>query len=72
MEFHHGRVNFYECEGAVLIPIVVGQSEMEAEAVNIRNRDDEDQKREETVGLQDAVDKLVRLQKSRASVAKLE
>jgi threonyl-tRNA synthetase len=56
----------------VLIAIVVGQSEMEAEAVNIRNRDDEDQKREETVGLQDAVDKLVRLQKSRASVAKLE
>jgi threonyl-tRNA synthetase len=51
---------------------VVGQKEMEDEAVNIRNRDDEVQGREETVSLKEAVEKLVRLQKSRAGVAKLD
>jgi threonyl-tRNA synthetase len=45
---------------------------MEDEAVNIRNRDDEAQGREETVSVNEAVERLVRLQKSRSSVAKLE
>lgn len=45
---------------------------MEGEAVNIRNRDDEDQKREETVKLKDAIEKLVRLKNSRSSIAKLD
>ena len=51
--------------------VVVGEKEMNDEAVNIRNRDDEVQGREETVSVKEAVEKLVRLQKSRASVAKL-
>lgn len=45
---------------------------MDDEAVNIRNRDDEDQKREETVKLKDAVEKLVKLKNSRSSIAKVE
>jgi threonyl-tRNA synthetase len=45
---------------------------MEDEAVNIRNRDDEVQEREETVSVKEAVERLVRLQKSRSAVAKLE
>ena len=52
--------------------LVVGQKEMEDEAVNIRNRDDEVQGREETVQLKDAVAKLLKLKESRSSVAKLE
>jgi len=56
----------------MLTSVVVGEKEMNDEAVNIRNRDDEVQGREETVSVKDAVEKLVRLQKSRASVAKLE
>lgn len=45
---------------------------MEDEAVNIRNRDDEVQGREETVGLKDAVAKLLKLKENRSSLAKLE
>lgn len=56
----------------MLTSVVVGEKEMNDEAVNIRNRDDEVQGREETVSVKEAVEKLVRLQKSRASVAKLE
>jgi threonyl-tRNA synthetase len=45
---------------------------MEDEAVNIRNRDDEVQGREETVSVKEAVERLIRLQKSRSPIAKLE
>ena len=50
---------------------VVGQDEFEAEAVNIRNRDDEVQGREETVKLENALDKLVKLKEGRFAVNKL-
>jgi len=50
---------------------VVGQDELEAEAVNIRNRDDEVQGREETVKLNEALEKLVKLRESKAAVSKL-
>lgn len=52
--------------------IVVGQKEQEDEAVNIRNRDDEVQGREETVKLKDAVTKLLKLKEDRSSIPKLE
>ncbi len=45
---------------------------MEGEAVNIRNRDDEVQGREETVKLSMALEKLVALKKSRSPVNKLD
>ncbi|KAK4687280.1 threonyl-tRNA synthetase, partial [Tremellales sp. Uapishka_1] len=51
--------------------MIVGQAELEADAVNIRNRDDEVQGREETVKLDDALEKLVALKESRAAVNKL-
>jgi threonyl-tRNA synthetase len=63
---------FFSSSGSQSWWIVVGQKEMEDEAVNIRNRDDEAQGREETVSVNEAVERLVRLQKSRSSVAKLE
>ena len=50
---------------------VVGEVEAETKSVNIRNRDDEVQGREETVTVADAVQKLVALKKSRASDNKL-
>lgn len=66
-------VSHYSVETvSTLNNVVVGEKEMNDEAVNIRNRDDEVQGREETVSVKEAVEKLVRLQKSRASVAKLE
>lgn len=66
-------VSHYSVETVfMLTSVVVGEKEMNDEAVNIRNRDDEVQGREETVSVKEAVEKLVRLQKSRASVAKLE
>lgn len=51
--------------------IVVGQDELETESVNIRNRDDEVQGREEVVDLKEAVSKLVMLKESKAAVSKL-
>ncbi|WVR04974.1 threonine-tRNA ligase [Kwoniella sp. DSM 27419] len=52
--------------------MVVGQDELDAEAVNIRNRDDEVQGREETVKLADAVVKLVKLKETKAAISKLD
>jgi threonyl-tRNA synthetase len=51
---------------------VVGQDEFEAQAVNIRNRDDEVQGREEVIKLDAALEKLVKLRDSRAQINKLE
>ncbi|KAL1407409.1 threonyl-tRNA synthetase [Vanrija albida] len=51
--------------------MVVGQDEFEADAVNIRNRDDEVQGREQTVKVDDAIAKLVELRDTRALVSKL-
>ncbi len=39
--------------------------------MNIRNRDDEVQGREETVKLNEALEKLVKLRESKAAVSKL-
>jgi threonyl-tRNA synthetase len=50
----------------------VGQDEFEAQAVNIRNRDDEVQGREEVISLDVALEKLIKLRNSRALVNKLE
>ncbi|TYJ55343.1 threonine-tRNA ligase [Cryptococcus floricola] len=52
--------------------IVVGEEELKANAVNIRNRDDEVQGREETVDLGVAVQKILKLKESRAAVSKLD
>jgi threonyl-tRNA synthetase len=52
--------------------VVVGQDEFEAQAVNIRNRDDEVQGREEVIKLDAALEKLVKLRDSRAQINKLE
>jgi threonyl-tRNA synthetase len=54
--------------------LVVGEKEQETESVTMRNRDNEDQKGQDegSISLQDAVDKLVSLQKSRAPVAKFD
>ncbi|WVQ98556.1 threonine-tRNA ligase [Kwoniella sp. CBS 9459] len=51
--------------------MVVGQDEFDAQAVNIRNRDDEVQGREETVKLVDAVEKLAKLRDEKAAISKL-
>ncbi|OCF35327.1 threonine-tRNA ligase [Kwoniella heveanensis BCC8398] len=51
--------------------MVVGQDELDAQAVNIRNRDDEVQGREETVKLVDAVEKLTKLRDEKAAISKL-
>lgn len=58
-------------KGRMLMSAVVGEVEAESKSVNIRNRDDEVQGREETVTVADAVKKLVALKQSRASVNKL-
>ena len=50
---------------------MVGQKEFESESVNIRNRDDEVQGREEVVGLEHARDRLVELKESKSAVNKL-
>ena len=52
------------------VDTVVGQDEFESESVNIRNRDDEVQGREEVVKLQQARERLVELKESRSSVNK--
>ncbi|OXH41022.1 threonine-tRNA ligase [Cryptococcus neoformans] len=52
--------------------MVVGQDELDAQAVNIRNRDDEVQGREETVALSRAVEQIVKLKESKAAVSKFE
>lgn len=53
--------------------IVVGQDEFESDSVNIRNRDDEVQGREETVKVDDALIRLLKLKSTKAPVgAKLE
>lgn len=53
--------------------MVVGQDELEQQAVNIRNRDDEVQGREETVKVDVAKERLLRLKETKAPVgAKLE
>ena len=84
MELYHGYV-FGDCRtggrrfeqsghkqpGKQANIIVVGEVEAETKSVNIRNRDDEVQGREETVTVADAVQKLVALKKSRASDNKL-
>jgi threonyl-tRNA synthetase len=51
---------------------VVGQDELDAGAVNIRNRDDEVQGREETVKLDEALVKLLRLKEAKTAIGKLE
>ncbi|KAL7422110.1 threonyl-tRNA synthetase [Cryptotrichosporon argae] len=51
--------------------MVVGDDELKAGAVNIRNRDDEVQGREEVIKLDAAVEKLVALKNERAKVSKL-
>lgn len=50
----------------------MGQDELDAQAVNIRNRDDEVQGREETVALSRAVEQIVKLKESKAAVSKFE
>lgn len=53
--------------------MVVGQDEFESQSVNIRNRDDEVQGREETVKLDVALERLLKLKENKAPVgAKLE
>jgi len=53
--------------------MVVGQDEVDGQAVNIRNRDDEVQGRDETIKLDDALVRLLKLKESKAPVgAKLE
>jgi len=53
--------------------MVVGQDELDGQAVNIRNRDDEVQGRDETIKLDDALARLLKLKESKAPVgAKLE
>jgi threonyl-tRNA synthetase len=52
--------------------VVVGQDELDAGAVNIRNRDDEVQGREETVKLEDALQKMLKLKEAKTAVGKLE
>lgn len=51
---------------------VVGQDELDANAVNIRQRDDEVQGRESTVGVEEALEKMLALKKSRSGVNKLD
>ena len=52
---------------------MVGEDEMKADAVNIRNRDDEVQGREEIVKLDVALGRLHKLKENKAPVgAKLE
>ncbi|WVQ78227.1 threonine-tRNA ligase [Cryptococcus sp. DSM 104549] len=51
--------------------IVVGQDELDAEAVNIRNRDDEVQGRDATIPLNVAVEKIVALKESKSAISKL-
>lgn len=51
--------------------IVVGEVEAQSRSVNIRNRDDEVQGREETVKLDEAVERLVKLKESRQLASKL-
>ncbi|WWD15705.1 threonine-tRNA ligase [Kwoniella shandongensis] len=51
--------------------MVVGQDELDAQAVNIRNRDDEVQGRDETIQLDEAVKKLLALKETKAAVSKL-
>lgn len=51
--------------------MVVGQDELDARAVNIRNRDDEKQGREQTVGLDDAIKQLLKLKETRERISKL-
>ena len=48
--------------------MVVGAEEMKQQAVNIRNRDDEVQGREETVTVADAMKRLLRLKDEKAPV----
>lgn len=48
--------------------MVVGAEEMKQQAVNIRNRDDEVQGREETVTVADAKERLLRLKDEKAPV----
>lgn len=48
--------------------MVVGAEEMKQQAVNIRNRDDEVQGREETVTVADAKERLLRLKEEKAPV----
>jgi threonyl-tRNA synthetase len=53
--------------------MVVGQDELDGQAVNIRNRDDEVQGRDETIKLDDALARLLKLKENKAPVgAKLE
>lgn len=52
--------------------IVVGEVEAESLSVNLRNRDDEVQGREETVKLDVAIERMVALKKSRQLVSKFD
>ena len=53
--------------------VVVGQDEFESDSVNIRNRDDEVQGREETVKVDVALERLLKLKSNKAPAgAKLE
>ena len=53
--------------------MVVGQDELDGQAVNIRNRDDEVQGREQTVKVDEALQKLLKLKADQAPAgAKLE
>ncbi|ORY32072.1 threonine-tRNA ligase [Naematelia encephala] len=52
--------------------MVVGQDELEGQAVNIRQRDDEVQGREETVKVDVALEKMLKLKEAKSPVSKLD
>jgi hypothetical protein len=47
---------------------VVGQDELDSQSVNIRNRDDEVQGREETVKVDEAVARLIKMKEDKVGV----
>lgn len=52
--------------------LVVGEDEMTNRSVNVRSRDEEQKGRSETLSLEDAVGKLVKLKETKGAVSKLE
>jgi threonyl-tRNA synthetase len=52
--------------------LVVGEDEMTNRSVNVRSRDEEQKGRSETLSLEDAVEKLVKLKETKGAVSKLE
>lgn len=51
---------------------MVGQDELDAQAVNVRQRDDEVQGREETIKLDVVLEQLLKLKETKAPLSKLK